>query len=89
MSEKTLGTVPFTHRGILEEQRVGVRPESLLQIQNRLLLAQFAERRRCTEVEPSRERIREALGGNLCRCTGYERIFRAIEVASGRKKAKK
>jgi aerobic-type carbon monoxide dehydrogenase small subunit (CoxS/CutS family) len=33
--------------------------------------------------KPTREQIRVALGGNLCRCTGYERIFRAIEVAAG------
>ena len=28
--------------------------------------------------EPSREEAREALAGNLCRCTGYEGILRAI-----------
>lgn len=33
--------------------------------------------------KPSREDVREALGGNLCRCTGYERIFSAIELATG------
>jgi aerobic-type carbon monoxide dehydrogenase small subunit (CoxS/CutS family) len=27
---------------------------------------------------PSLERIREGLAGNLCRCTGYEAIYRAI-----------
>lgn len=31
---------------------------------------------------PDRERIRQALSGNLCRCTGYERIFRAVETLS-------
>lgn len=31
------------------------------------------------EPEAGRARIREALGGNLCRCTGYERVFRAVE----------
>jgi carbon-monoxide dehydrogenase small subunit/xanthine dehydrogenase small subunit len=31
---------------------------------------------------PSREDIREGLAGNLCRCTGYERIIRAVELAS-------
>ncbi len=31
---------------------------------------------------PSREAIEEALGGNLCRCTGYLKIFEAIERAA-------
>ncbi|MEZ4300711.1 MAG: (2Fe-2S)-binding protein [Polyangiaceae bacterium] len=30
---------------------------------------------------PSREQIREALAGNLCRCTGYLQIFEAVEDA--------
>jgi len=30
---------------------------------------------------PSREEIREALSGNLCRCTGYVKIFEAVERA--------
>ena len=30
---------------------------------------------------PSREEIREGLAGNLCRCTGYMRIFSAVEAA--------
>lgn len=30
---------------------------------------------------PSRDQIREALSGNLCRCTGYLQIFEAVEVA--------
>ena len=31
---------------------------------------------------PSREEIREAISGNLCRCTGYKKIIDAIEEAS-------
>ncbi len=31
---------------------------------------------------PSREQIRRALSGNLCRCTGYEKIFEAVELAA-------
>ena len=34
------------------------------------------------EPEPSRERIREATAGNLCRCTGYQQIVDAIEHAA-------
>ncbi|MGI8741365.1 MAG: (2Fe-2S)-binding protein [Bryobacteraceae bacterium] len=30
---------------------------------------------------PSRDEIREALGGNLCRCTGYQKICDAVEAA--------
>jgi carbon-monoxide dehydrogenase small subunit len=36
------------------------------------------------EPAPSRERIREALSGNLCRCTGYHQIIEAVEAAAGR-----
>jgi carbon-monoxide dehydrogenase small subunit len=34
------------------------------------------------EPRPSRERIREALSGNLCRCTGYLQIIEAVEAAA-------
>jgi len=30
---------------------------------------------------PTRDEIREALSGNLCRCTGYQQIFEAVEAA--------
>lgn len=33
---------------------------------------------------PSRNRIKEALAGNLCRCTGYLKIFEAVELAAAR-----
>ena len=36
------------------------------------------------EPHPSRERIKEAISGNLCRCTGYQQIFEAIEEAARR-----
>ncbi len=41
------------------------------------------------EPEPSRERIREAISGNLCRCTGYQQIYESIEEASRRMKEAK
>jgi len=34
--------------------------------------------------EPTREEIREALSGNLCRCTGYQQIFESVEEAARR-----
>ncbi|HZE62087.1 MAG TPA: (2Fe-2S)-binding protein [Burkholderiales bacterium] len=36
------------------------------------------------EPHPSRERIREAISGNLCRCTGYQQIIDAIEEGAAR-----
>jgi carbon-monoxide dehydrogenase small subunit len=37
-----------------------------------------------TNATPSRDEIREALAGNLCRCTGYVKILQAVELAAER-----
>ncbi|WP_433679032.1 (2Fe-2S)-binding protein [Nocardia sp. CA-119907] len=37
---------------------------------------------------PSDVEIREALAGNLCRCTGYEKILDAVRLAAARKAGK-
>ena len=37
-----------------------------------------------TNATPSRGEIREALAGNLCRCTGYVKILQAVELAAQR-----
>ena len=34
------------------------------------------------DPHPTREEIREALSGNLCRCTGYTKILDAVELAA-------
>ena len=45
-----------------------------------MLLSGWALLQRNTS--PTREEIREALAGNLCRCTGYTAIVEAVEMAS-------
>jgi len=36
------------------------------------------------DLDVSRDQIKEAISGNLCRCTGYQQIFEAIEEAAKR-----
>jgi carbon-monoxide dehydrogenase small subunit len=40
------------------------------------------------EVEPSRERIRQHLSGNYCRCTGYQAIIDAVEATARLRKGR-
>jgi aerobic-type carbon monoxide dehydrogenase small subunit (CoxS/CutS family) len=35
-------------------------------------------------AEPTRDQIRDALSGNICRCTGYQQIFDAVETAAAK-----
>lgn len=32
--------------------------------------------------DPTEDQVREGLTGNLCRCTGYQKIFEAVQIAS-------
>jgi len=36
--------------------------------------------------DPTEEEIRDAIGGNLCRCTGYQQIVEAVKLAAERMK---
>lgn len=36
------------------------------------------------DPQPSEAQIRHWLAGNLCRCTGYDRIVRAVQLAAGK-----
>ena len=38
---------------------------------------------------PAREEIKQALSGNLCRCTGYIKIYEAVELAAARMRGEK
>lgn len=37
-----------------------------------------------TNLNPTEEEVREAISGNICRCTGYEKIVEAILLAAKR-----
>ena len=39
------------------------------------------------DPEPSPERVKEALSGNICRCTGYEQIVQAVLTAAAQERA--
>ena len=47
-----------------------------------ILMSAYALLQRNTE--PSRAEIKDALAGNLCRCTGYTKIYDAVEIAAQR-----
>jgi aerobic-type carbon monoxide dehydrogenase small subunit (CoxS/CutS family) len=48
-----------------------------------------AEALLATNPKPTRDEIKDALAGNLCRCTGYIKIYEAIELAAARMRGEK
>ena len=47
----------------------------------------FLEAQAVEHTVPGEGAIREAIGGNLCRCTGYTKIIDAIALAAERRRA--
>ena len=39
--------------------------------------------------DPTDEQIQEALAGNLCRCAGYEQIFKAVASSGGGRRGRR
>jgi carbon-monoxide dehydrogenase small subunit len=52
-----------------------------------MTLTEFLERRR-GDVPPTQTEVREALSGNICRCTGYQTIVDAVMKVCGESDAK-
>ena len=48
-----------------------------------------AEALLAADPKPSRAAIKQALAGNLCRCTGYIKIYEAVELAAARMRGEK
>jgi len=88
---KAFGTVVLTIEGLLQEDG------RLHPLQQAFIDAGAVQCGFCTpgmimqaldllhrNPEPDRESIRKAMRGNLCRCTGYQTIVDAVELASKR-----
>ena len=77
-------------RGPRRRGRAAPRPGGVRRGRRRAVRLLHARSGRCDRgaaqrrPDPSEDEIREALSGNLCRCTGYQKIFDAVRLAAGR-----
>jgi carbon-monoxide dehydrogenase small subunit len=86
------GTEVRTVEGLAEPGRLGALQQAFLETGGAqcgictpgMLMA--AEAFLASGVEPTEDAIREAIAGNLCRCTGYTKIIEAIALAAGRRR---
>jgi len=84
------GTEVGTVEGLAERGRLGVLQQAFLETGGAqcgictpgMLMA--GEAFIASGAEPTEEAIREAIAGNLCRCTGYTKIIDAIALAAER-----
>jgi carbon-monoxide dehydrogenase small subunit len=75
----------LTENGALEELQKSFVDENAIQCgfcTPGMLISAYALLQR--NPKPDKQAIKEALVGNLCRCTGYERIIKAVRGASGK-----
>ena len=84
------GREPHDHRGARPRRRAAPDPAGVRRGARpavRLLhagLRDVGARAPRTHPDPSDEEIRDFLGGNLCRCTGYQAILRSVKLAARR-----
>jgi len=84
------GTSVRTVEGLADDGRLNVLQQAFLETGGAqcgictpgMLMA--ADAFLASSVEPTEDNIREAIAGNLCRCTGYTKIIDAIALAAAR-----
>lgn len=94
-----VATAQVAHRPIKTVEGLALADGTLNDLQRRFVEAGAAQCGICTpgmlmaaddllarSASPSRVEIREAIAGNLCRCTGYQKIVDAIELVAAEAK---